>query len=187
MELDGKPDFEEAMQRIEAWFSHQKLDRPPVRFAQHNAEYSNFPSLAGRSWPSLKERWFDAEFQVDFFLDYIRGRTFYGETFPVFWPNLGPNVYAAFHGLELEYGEVTSWIHHCANWEEVSRLKFSYDNECFLGIERLTLTALERCAGKSLVGYTDLHGSLDCVADFRQVLKMRLPAEHQVEILEARK
>ena len=27
--------------------------------------------------------------------------------------------------------------------------------------------ALEKCAGKFMVGYTDLHGSLDCVADWR--------------------
>ena len=26
---------------------------------------------------------------------------------------------------------------------------------------------LEKCAGKFMVGYTDLHGSLDCVADWR--------------------
>jgi hypothetical protein len=102
VELEGKLDVEKALQRIEAWFNHEKLDRHPVRFAQHNAEYSGSPSLAGRWWPSLKARWFDAEFQVDFFLESIRGRTFYGETFPVFWPNLGPNVYAAFHGLELD-------------------------------------------------------------------------------------
>lgn len=37
MELQGKPDFEQSLQRIEAWFNHEKLDRPPVRFAQHNA------------------------------------------------------------------------------------------------------------------------------------------------------
>ena len=34
MKLQGKPDFEEAMRRIEAWFNHETLDRPPVRFAR---------------------------------------------------------------------------------------------------------------------------------------------------------
>ena len=168
MELQGKPDFEKAMQRIEAWFNHETLDRPPVRFAQHNAEYAGSPALAGRSWPSLKARWFDAEFQVDFFLESIRGRTFRGETFPVFWPNLGPNVYAAFYGTELDYGEVTSWIRHCIHyWDDIQRLKFSRDNEYFRGIEHLTRVALEKSAGRYMVGYTDLHGSLDCVADWR--------------------
>ena len=168
MELQGKPDFEKAMQRIEAWFDHETLDRPPVRFAQHNAEYSASPRLAGRSWPSLKDRWFDAEFQADLFLESLRGRTFHGETFPVFWPNLGPNVYAAFHGSELHYGEVTSLIRHCIHdWDDIQRLSFSYDNAYFRGIEELTRVALEKSPGRFMVGYTDLHGSLDCVADWR--------------------
>jgi hypothetical protein len=168
MELQGKPDFEAALQRIEAWFNHETLDRPPVRFAEHNADFAGSPKLAGRTWPSLKARWFDAEFQVDFFLESIRDRTFYGETFPVFWPNLGPNVYAAFHGGELDYGEVTSWIRHSVHdWDDLQRLKFSPDNEYFRGIDELTRVALEKCAGHFMVGYTDLHGSLDCVADWR--------------------
>ncbi len=168
MELQGKPDFEKSMERIEAWFNHEMLDRPPVRFAQHNAEFAGSPTLAGRSWPSLKARWFDAEFQVDFFLESIRGRSFHGETFPIFWPNLGPNVYAAFHGADLDYGEVTSWIRHCIHeWDDIARLRFSRDNEYFRGIEELTRVALEKSSGKFMVGYTDLHGCLDCVADWR--------------------
>ncbi|MEI6492633.1 MAG: hypothetical protein WCO94_08810 [Verrucomicrobiota bacterium] len=168
MQLQGKPDFDKALQRVEAWFSHAMLDRPPVRFSEHNADFNASHTLAGRSWPDLRARWFDAEFQVDYFLESIRGRTFHGETFPVFSPNLGPNVYAAFHGAKLEYGEVTSWVEHCVHGrEDFARLQFSRDNEYFQGIEELTRVALEKCAGKFLVGYTDLHGSLDCVADWR--------------------
>ena len=92
MELNNKPDIENALQRIEAWFAHQMIDRPPVRFSEHNADFSASHIAAGRAWPDLRARWFDAEFQVDYFLDSIKGRRFYGETFPVFWPNLGPNV-----------------------------------------------------------------------------------------------
>lgn len=168
MELQGKPDFAPAMERIEAWFRHESLDRPPVRFAEHNAEFAASPAFASRTWPDLRARWFDAEFQVDFYLDSICNRRFYGETFPVFSPNLGPNVYAAFHGGELEFGEVTSWIQHgVRDWSDLDRLKFHHDNAYFRGIEELTRVALEKCADRFLVGYTDLHGSMDCVADWR--------------------
>jgi hypothetical protein len=167
MEIHNKPDFARAMERIEAWFAGELLDRPPIRFSLHNAEYEHASAMAGR-WPNLKSRWFDAEYQVDRFLENIRGRTFYGETFPVFWPNLGPNVYAAFFGGELEYGEVTSWIRHFVRDDaDIAQLKFRRHNEYFQGIEQLTRVALEKCAGQFMVGYTDLHGSLDCVADWR--------------------
>lgn len=186
MELEGKPDFEEALSRIEAWFNHETLDRPPVRFSEHNAEFAATPMVAGRTWPNLKGRWFEGEFQVDFFLESIRSRTFYGETFPVFWPNLGPNVYAAFHGAELEFGEITLWIQHCVHdWDDLKRLKFSRDNEYFQGFEKLTQVALERCAGKFMVGYTDLHGSLDCVADWRDPKQLCLDITEDPEKVRA--
>lgn len=168
MELQGMPDFEKALQRVEAWFNHESLERPPVRFSQTNAQFSNASAPKDRSWTSLKARWFDAEYQVDSFLESIKGRRFYGETFPVFTPNLGPNVYAAFHGAELDYDEVTSWVLHCIHdWDDIKRLNFSQDNEYFRGLEELTCVALEKCSDKFLVGYPDLHGSLDCVADWR--------------------
>ena len=165
------------MKRVAAWFEHELLDRPPVRFAEHNSEYAGSRGLAGRSWPDLKSRWFDAEYQVDYFIESIRDRRFYGETFPIFWPNLGPNVYAAFHGAELDYGEVTSWIRHCIHdWSDIGNLNFCRDNAYFQKIDELTRIALEKSAGRFLVGYTDLHGSLDCAADWRdpQLLCMDL-------------
>ena len=168
IEIEGKPDFEQAFARVEAWFNHEQLERPLVRFSEHNVEYSGSHPLDTNRWPDLKARWFDAEHQVDQFLASIRGKIFHAETFPVFFPNLGPNVYAAFHGLELEFGEVTSWIKHAVHdWDDLGKLRFSRDNEYFQGIERLMRVALEQSAGKFLVGYTDLHGSLDCVADWR--------------------
>ena len=124
------------MQRVEAWFNHEMLDRPPVRFSQTNAQFSCESERSGRSWPSLKDRWFDAEYQVDSFLESIAGHTFIDETFPVFNPNLGPNVYAAFHGAELDYSEVTSWVNHCVHdWDDIKRLKFGCNNEYYRGIQ----------------------------------------------------
>lgn len=186
MELESKPDIEEALNRVEAWFNHEPLDRPLVRFSEHNADFASAHMLAGRSWPNLKARWFDAEFQVDYFLETIRGHRFYGETFPVFCPNLGPNVYAAFHGLKLEFGEVTSWIEHSVRtWDDLARLKFSTENEYYKGIEKLTEVALGRCAGKFLVGYTDLHGSLDCVMDWRDSQQLCIDTVDNPEMVHA--
>jgi len=84
-------------------------------------------------------------------------------------------VYAAFHGTKLNYGEVTSWIRHCIHdWDDIRRLGFSYENEYFRGIEKLTCVALEKSAGSFIVGYTDLHGSVDCVADWRDSQRLCL-------------
>ncbi|NIV40517.1 MAG: hypothetical protein GWN58_67285, partial [Anaerolineae bacterium] len=105
---------------------------------------------------------------MDLFERSIEGRTFHGETFPIYWPNLGPNVYAAFYGGELEFGEVTSWSEPVVrDWDDLDGLKLDRDNVYFRKIEELTRHALERCQGRYLVGYTDLHPGIDCAAAWR--------------------
>ncbi len=168
VELDGKPDFDRAIKRIYAWFEQAIIDRPPIRFSMHNAEYSQSVATAERSWASLEDRWFDAEFQVESFVQSIRGTLFLAETFPVFWPNLGPGVYAAFHGTKLIFGEVTSWtVPQVRFWSDIASIRFDTASPYYRKIDELTALALERCPGQFLVGYTDLHGGLDCVADWR--------------------
>lgn len=168
MELHCKPDFETAMKRVYAWFEHEMLDRPPIRFTAHNADFAAAHLAAGRCWPDLKSRWFDAEFQVDYFIESIKGVAFRAETFPVFWPNLGPEVYAAFHGSELVFQTVTSYsVPLVKQWEDASKIRFSKDNAYFCKIEELTRVALEKSTGQFLVGYTDLHPGVDCAAAWR--------------------
>lgn len=158
-----------SMKRIYAWYENAIIDRPPVRFIAHNAflesakeDISKLSAVEKKTW------WFDVETQVDLFVKSIEGRKFHGETFPVFFPNLGPDVYAAFYGADLEFGEVTSWsIPLVREWDDVEKLSLDLDNEYFRKLEELTKFALEKSPGQFLVGYTDLHPGLDCVAAWR--------------------
>ncbi len=165
--IEGKPDFAQSIKRIEAWYEGAMIDRPPVRFTKHNAEFE-ISGEHNERWNSLKERWFDAEFVVESFMKSIEGKTFNGETFPVLWPNLGPNVYAGFFGCEIEFGDETSWIKHIVNEPaDVEKLKFDRQNEHFVMIEKIMELAFQTCNGKFLVGYTDLHFGMDCLVDWR--------------------
>ena len=38
VELEGKPDFEKAMERIYAWYDNEIIDRAPIRFSSHNEQ-----------------------------------------------------------------------------------------------------------------------------------------------------
>ncbi|MEN8255025.1 MAG: hypothetical protein ABFR33_06100 [Verrucomicrobiota bacterium] len=165
--LETKTDFQQSMERIYAWYNQEIIDRPPVRFHQHNAEFAN----AGKpdsQWSSVKERWFDAEHQVDHFIRQLEGIQFKAETFPMFMPNLGPEIYSAFYGAELEYGEITAWaIPLIKEWENLPEFKLDSSNDYFRKIEEMTALAIERCEGRYWVGYTDLHPGVDCLAAWR--------------------
>jgi len=164
--LENKPDFEMAMKRIYAWYNFEIIDRAPIRFSAHNSFIRE--SLSHRSWPSIKDKWYDVEYQVESFIDSIAGKNFLAETFPVYFPNLGPNVFAAFYGATLDFGETTSWAKPCIkDWSEINKLRLDTQNEYFIKLEELTKYALDRCEGKFMVGYTDFHPGMDCVAAWR--------------------
>ena len=168
MELEQKPDFEQCMKRIYAWYNQEIVDRVPIRFGAHNAEFSEKHLLKGRSWSSLKDRWWDTYYQIELFEHQLKHSVYNAETFPIFWPNLGPEVYTAFYGIELEYKEVTSYsISNIHEWLQLDQLKLNLDNPYFKKLEEMTYVALERCSGKYMVGYTDLHPGIDCAAAFR--------------------
>ncbi len=172
LELDSKPDFEKAMQRVDAWYQGEIIDRPPVRFSSHNAEFNTIGQEEPK-WNSLEERWFDIEYQVESYIRSLEGKTLLGETFPVFWPNLGPNIFAAFYGLPLVFGEVTSWAESILkDYAQIDQLKLNRDCAYFQTIEKLTEYALERCPGKFMVGYTDFHPGVDCVAAWRGIANL---------------
>ncbi len=166
LELYCKPDFTECMKRVYAWYEGEIIDRVPVRFSAHNAQFET--TDAERRWSSLKERWYDAEYQVEHFAASLAPRLL-GETFPVFWPNLGPNVFAAIlGGGELGFGEVTSWLHPVLESpEEAEKIRWRGDSEYLKKLLELTDCALERCDHRFMVGYTDIHPSLDCLDALR--------------------
>jgi hypothetical protein len=159
------------MERIEAWFHQEVLDRPPVRFYKHNAQFESGEPLDRTRWGSLRERWFDTDYQIESFEQSIEGKTFYAETFPVFCPNLGPGVYSAFYAGDIEFDEVTSWYHPVLDsLDNLSALESDpFQNLFIRKIEEMTRASLARCGDRYWVGYTDLHPSLDCMAAWRGV------------------
>lgn len=164
VELQSKPDFDRAMQRIDAWFAHAIIDRPPVRFSRHNAEYEILEDA--NQWPDQQARWYDEEHQVERYLRQIENKTFHGETFPVFWPNLGPNFFAGMFGCPLEFGDVTSWAEPILT-DYAQQVALDWESEYLRKIDAITSCALERCENRFIVGYTDLHPGIDWLAALR--------------------
>ncbi len=177
VELETKPNFEKAIERIYAWYENEITDRAPIRFSSHNEQNEKKLNNVFK-YASFKDRWFDAEYQVDNYLKSVKGKKFLAETFPVFFPNLGPEVYSAFYGGILQFQDVTSYYKpYIHDWSETDKLWLDFNNEYWQKLEELTDLACERCKGKSLVGYTDLHPGLDCAAAWRD------PAQFCMDLL----
>lgn len=162
-----KPNFDECMARVYAWFEQKIIDRPPVRFHHHNMEYERRRTVAG-PWKTPRERWLDVDFQVRTFVESLERGAFRGETFPVFWPNLSAQVYNLFLGQAAEFDDVTAWtIPWIQDLRNLPELRVRRDDVYFRTIEALTARALEEADGKFLVGYTDMYAGIDCTAGLR--------------------
>lgn len=179
--LETKPDADRALDRLEAWYVQQIIDRPPVRFSRHNAFVEQASGDMSR-WPSLKARWFDVDYQIEKFLADIEGKSFLGETFPIFWPNLGPNFFAGLYGAPLEFGDVTSWAHPILT-DYADPPHINWQSEYLLKLDELTRAALEVASDRFYVGYTDLHPGMDWLLALRGGQDLALDLYDQPEVV----
>lgn len=183
-----KPDFDECMARIYAWYEQKIVDRPPVRFHHHNVEYERHRTVTG-PWKTAEERWLDVEFQVNTFLRALEGAEFLGETFPVFWPNLSALVYNLFLGRPAEFDDMTAWTHPWVeDLDALPPLRVQRESRYFRAVEALTRRALEVAEGRFLVGYTDMYAGIDCTAALRgteaMCLDMKLRPRQLKDLIE---
>ena len=169
VELENMPHFLKSVERVYAWYEGEVVDRAPIRFSQHNADYNTREHA--KTWPTLEDRWMDAEYAVDDYVKRLEGRPLLAETFPVYFPNLGPNWYAACFGVPMEWGDVTAWAEPVIHDYEKDLPAVAFDINCamFRKMEEMTDYALSICEGKFMVGYTDLHPGIDCAMSLRGI------------------
>ncbi len=164
-----KPDYEEVFNRYEAWWDCDIVDRPLVSmaFPVPRFERKNVPQ---KKYATVRERWMDTAQVVAQAEVRLRNTVHFADSLPIAWPNLGPEVFSAFYGCELEYGERTAWSKPVlADWSDASVEKLQLDRNSFYfrKLEEMTEALIAAGKGKFIVGYTDLHGGGDAIAAFR--------------------
>jgi len=170
--LTSKPDINECLERIYAWYDQKIIDRPPVRFHHHNIEYERHRTVSG-PWPTDEDRWLDVEFQIRTFVESLEGAEFKGETFPVYWPNISAVAYNLFLGQSAVFDYVTAWTHPCIDdLNNLPELRVRSDNRFFRAVDEMTDKALEIADGEFMVGYTDMYAGIDCTAGLRDMGQM---------------
>lgn len=173
-----KPDFEESLERFEAWWHGEIVDRPPVWITAPSGDDSvPWPT---RSHRTVRDRWFDIDYNLDAAEAGMARTAYLADAFPYWWPNLGPEVYAGFLGCPLEYTETTSWaVPILDDWGKLDQIGFDSSNEYWVQISRMTDAAIERARGRYPIGYTDLHPGADAACAFRD------PAQLCIDLLDS--
>lgn len=167
-ELKWKPDFPQTAARFEAWWHGELIDRPPVSLSVKATTPARQMAAHHASW---RDRWLDVEYVVDSAIAALEAMDWVGDSFPIIWPNVGPEITATLYGAELEFGPHTTWsqpvIHAPEQWESLLQRQPDFQNIYWQTVERITALAIERCEHRYVVGLTDLHGNFDILAALR--------------------
>lgn len=166
MQLEHKPDFDKVLARYEAWWHCELVDRPLVTMSVKSTKKG--PAFPLKKHASERERWFDIDYAIDRFEAALPYRVFFAESYPVYMPNLGPEVCSSLFGAELEFGPATSWsIPVARNCADILKMKPSFDNVYWNTIRRATDLSLARGKGRWITALTDLHTNGDLPASLR--------------------
>ena len=159
-----KPDFEELVPRMKAWWRGEILDRACIAVrAPNGKKRRELPEPA-----SLRERWTNQEWILDGADAGMEVTYFAGEAVPVLRPNLGPDLFSALLGGEIEYREDTSWVAPCiAEWDAAPSFEIDKDSFEWKWHMQIYSMAQERAAEKYFLGAPDCHSGGDALLAMR--------------------
>jgi hypothetical protein len=185
MPIEHIPDWEQRLARQDAFWAREIIDRPVVdiRIGKPSPDY---PWPQEKEYPTLRDRWMDAERAAELALASAMNTEHLGDALPHAYPNLGPEVFSAFFGCELEFGEETSWsIPILEDWSQADRIQFSQDNVYWRKIIEITDAMLELGEGRFYTGITDMHPGGDAIAAFRDPARLNIDMVESPEQVKA--
>ncbi len=166
--FEFKPDYEKTLARIDAFWERELIDRPVVMFGLLKPPEERVP------WPeshhaTAEERWTDAQYHADLALAAAQNHEFLGDTLPVTFPNLGPEIFSALYGSPIHFGDYgTSWTDPILHdWSAADQIQLDWNSPWLAKLHEMTDALLEVGRGRFIVGMTDWHPGGDCIAAFR--------------------
>lgn len=175
--------YEKALARHTAYWKRQNHGAPLMCITAPKYDYkAALPAYDG----TLRQRWLDPAYQVLAERARIQATHYVGDAYPFVAPNLGPDIFAAYFGIDLAFGETTSWaINHLKSLEDIQCDALDEDNFWWQQTLALTQAFLEDSRGDYLVGITDLHPGMDALVSLRGAEEICFDAVEEPEMVAA--
>jgi len=166
MWLERKPDFEKTLERFEAWWHAQIIDRPVVTL--HVKPEKQAVKPPEKKHATIRDRWMDIEHVVACVEAGVTNATYLGDGYPHFHPNLGPDLCATLYGSDLKFREDTSWSKPIlGDIRELLKIEPDFENPYWQRMRALTELSVERGRVQWITGVTDLHMDGDLLSALR--------------------
>lgn len=163
MESENKPDLNKVIERFEAWWLGEIVDRPVVTMNLRQSPAAVPPS----HHPTHRDRWLDIEYMIE--VAQARSRqVFLADNLPIAMPNLGPEACATPYGAEIDFEATTSYARPVAsNCGEVINATPDFGNFYWQHLLRQADALIENGKGRWITGLPDFHLSGDLLAALR--------------------
>jgi 5-methyltetrahydrofolate--homocysteine methyltransferase len=165
MEMEFKPDFEDAKDRWTAFWKGENLGRPLVSIVlpQTDVEPVAKPSPVACVHD-------DYEAAIEQVLRWAETHEFVAEAIPFYRVQFGPDHFSALLGADLEFSPDspdTSWcVPFVEDWDD-AEIKFQPDGKWWEKTVERIRAFRARCDGKLLVCGPNLQSGLDCLSAIR--------------------
>lgn len=164
-----KPDFGRTLDRFEAWWHCQVLDRPVTSV---NVKPSRPYKGPVAEHDSPRAAWLDVSYRMERAIAELQRHDFLGDSFPKIFPNVGPELTATLLGCQIKYiTDATGWsepiVRSLDDWQLILNTTPDFGSPYWQTIERMTQYAIDQCDEQYIVGMTDLHANYDILAALR--------------------
>ena len=165
--MDLKPDWEEAQQRLAAWWRGEVMDRFVLQVTAPRDKPLAVEASAGRP-RDVEGRWLDPGHRIAAAEKRFAATWFGGEAFPYFDPHLGPGSLALYLGSEPVFAEDTVWYQPCIfDLDAHVTVHLDPQNRWWRATKRLVAEGARCGQGRYLTALPDLIENLDTIASLR--------------------
>ena len=120
-----------------------------------------FPSQVERQPQQLETRWLNAQNKIKFARNAFERTAFYGEAYPLLFPDLGAEIFAAILGCPMELTATGTWCEHPFASLEADCIKMAEDEKWWKVVYDMTRAYVDDGNGDYLVGMVAIHPGLD--------------------------
>jgi len=184
MRLSYRPDWDEAVERLDRWWSGEGLGRPAMSLTapRDGAEWEAIPEP-----PTLWDYWTNPDYVIPRMERSVRNTAWFAEACPVEWVNMGAIAQAGLLGTRPVCHPTTVWHEPFVEdwWTYEPRL--DPDNEWWRAKKRLIEAFLETADGKWFVAVGELADVGDVMSALRGPERLCVdliegPRERMVEV-----
>lgn len=161
--------LERIVERFDAWYENDLLDRPPMTFLgawRHNGERVPLPPQ--KQHADAREARLDARYRVQRFADNLPNMVFIADTVPSFRPEVAADEAAVLYGGDLRFNERSTWaLHTTDDIRQVLEREPDYAHPIWCAILDMCRLSCEQSQGRWLTNINIHDYVADCLVALR--------------------